>query len=120
VGQFADDKAVADAYAQAINRSGWPAAAATARRAPTTRPCWRPTAPPLQGSDCTTEPAGFDGEHTYDRGGETGRLACSTDDSTGERTLIWTDDRLAIETLAFQGGDPQAIIDWWRIDAGSY
>ncbi|MFL6073601.1 MAG: serine/threonine-protein kinase [Mycobacteriales bacterium] len=69
------------------------------------------------GADCTGEPSGFDGEYPYSRGGETGRLRCSTD-NTGDRSLIWTDDRLAIEGMAFQGRDPAAMIDWWRNDAG--
>ena len=76
--------------------------------------------PQLGGTDCTTETTdkdGFDGEHAYSRGGESGRLECATD-NTGERSMTWTDNRLAIEGLAFQGGDPAAMIDWWLNDAG--
>src|SRR3954452_23530521 len=70
-----------------------------------------------EGTDCAGEPSGFHGEHGYSRGGGTGRLRCDTDD-TGERSLIWTDDRLAIEVMAFQGNDPPEMLDWWRNDVG--
>lgn len=73
-------------------------------------------APEIGGEDCTGQTTGFNGEHAYTRGRETGRLTCSSD--SGRRSLTWTDDRLAIEVEAFQGGDPAAMIDWWRYDAG--
>jgi hypothetical protein len=73
--------------------------------------------PQPDSADCATLPSGFDGEHAYSRGGQTGRLECMTD-NTGERSLTWTDDRLSIEGMAFQGGDPAAMIDWWLNDAG--
>ena len=69
------------------------------------------------GQDCTTLPEGFAGESTYRRGGATGRLRCGTTES-GSRYLEWTDERSAIQVFAFQGGDPFAMIDWWRHDAG--
>src|SRR5207248_1599875 len=72
------------------------------------RASYGPTEP--QGDDCTGEPSGFHGEHSYSRGGGTGRLRCDTD-NTGERSLSWTDDRLSIEGMAFQAGDPAAAID---------
>jgi len=75
-------------------------------------------APDPGGADCTTATTDFGGEHSYSRGGETGRLRCFTTDNTGERDMIWTDDRLNIEGMAFQCGDPLAVLDWWRNDAG--
>ncbi|MFC0533693.1 Hsp70 family protein [Phytohabitans kaempferiae] len=69
-----------------------------------------------QGSDCTTLPSGFNGEAPYRRGGATGRLGCGQVE--GNRWLEWTTDHLAIRAFAFQGGDPAAMIDWWRHDAG--
>lgn len=74
--------------------------------------------PEMDGADCTTETTGFSGEHAYSRGHETGRLQCSTTDDTGERDMVWTDNRLSIEGFAFEGGDPAAMIDWWLNDAG--
>ena len=74
--------------------------------------------PEVDGADCTTEPEGFNGEHSYSRGRETGRLQCSTTDDTGERDMVWTDTRLSIEGFAFDGGDPAAMIGWWLNDAG--
>lgn len=74
--------------------------------------------PEVDGADCTTATDSFYGEHSYTRGGETGRLECDTTDNTGERSMMWTDNRLAIEGLAFDGGDPAAMIDWWLNDAG--
>jgi hypothetical protein len=68
--------------------------------------------------DCTTLPSAFDGEHAYNRGGQTGRLQCGSDDNSPNKDLVWTDDQLAIEAFAFQGHDPTAMIDWWRDDAG--
>ena len=74
--------------------------------------------PELGGADCTALPNGFDGEHAYNRGGQTGRLQCSSQDNSPNKDLVWTDDQLAIEAFAFQGREPVAMIDWWRDDAG--
>ncbi|MCI2420907.1 serine/threonine protein kinase [Saccharopolyspora sp. K220] len=70
------------------------------------------------GEDCITLPPDFNGDRGYSRGGSTGRLRCGFDESTGERTLAWTDDRLAIAVHAHQGTEPFAMIDWWTHDAG--
>ncbi|HEY4021994.1 MAG TPA: serine/threonine-protein kinase [Pseudonocardiaceae bacterium] len=70
------------------------------------------------GSDCTTQPSGFSGEHEYSRAGQTGRLQCFSPDNTSDRDIEWTDDQLAIEAFAFQGRDTAAVIDWWRNAAG--
>jgi hypothetical protein len=67
--------------------------------------------------DCTKLPEGFEGESPYQRGGVTGRLRCATGED-GNRRLIWTSDQSAIQAFAFRGGDPTAMIDWWRHDAG--
>ncbi|MBF9135068.1 hypothetical protein I0C86_40025, partial [Plantactinospora sp. S1510] len=69
------------------------------------------------GADCTALPRRFAGESSYRRGRVTGRLQCGSDES-GNRWLEWTTDQLAIQAFAFQGGDPAAMIDWWRHDAG--
>jgi actin-like ATPase involved in cell morphogenesis len=66
---------------------------------------------------CTTFPDGFSGESAYRRGGATGRLLCGRTEN-GSPYLEWTTDHLAIQAFAFQGGDPPAMIDWWRHDAG--
>ncbi|MEH1124361.1 Hsp70 family protein [Micromonospora sp. CPCC 206061] len=67
--------------------------------------------------DCTKLPRGFVGEAPWQRGGLSGRLSCATGEN-GNRRLVWTSDQLAIQAFAFQGGDPTAMIDWWRHDAG--
>ncbi|MBE1491443.1 Hsp70 family protein [Plantactinospora soyae] len=69
------------------------------------------------GADCTKQPRSFAGESSYQRGRVSGRLRCGSDES-GNRWLEWTTDELAIASFAFQGGDPAAMIDWWRHDAG--
>ncbi|MDQ7908162.1 Hsp70 family protein [Phytohabitans sp. ZYX-F-186] len=69
------------------------------------------------GKDCTRLPDGFNGESRYSRGGATGRLRCGQSEN-GNRYLEWTTDQLAVQAFAFQGGDPFAMIDWWRHDAG--
>ncbi|MFB9903501.1 serine/threonine-protein kinase [Allokutzneria oryzae] len=71
-----------------------------------------------EGKDCRDLPAGFEGDHSYSRGGTTGHLRCSTVKETGERMLSWTDDRLAVRAVAYRGTDPYAMIDWWTHDAG--
>jgi hypothetical protein len=71
------------------------------------------------GNDCATAPPDFNGSRAYSRvNGSTGRLRCGVYDSTGERTLEWSDDRLAIAVYAHQGTEPFAMIDWWTHDAG--
>jgi Hsp70 protein len=67
--------------------------------------------------DCTKLPEGFSGESRYRRGGLTGWLSCGQL-ANGNRYLEWTTDQLAIQAFAFQGGDPFAMIDWWRHEAG--
>ncbi len=74
--------------------------------------------PQPDGQDCTDPANGFGGEHSYSRAGQTGRLECFTPDNTQDRDMQWTDDQLAIETFAFQGRDPAAMLDWWTNDAG--
>jgi hypothetical protein len=69
------------------------------------------------GRACTTLPDGFTGEAAYRLGRATGRLRCGTNED-GSRYLEWTHDGLAVQAFAFQGGDPAAMIDWWRHDAG--
>jgi len=66
---------------------------------------------------CTALPEGFNAETSYRRGGYTGRLRCGQS-GNGNRYLEWTTDQLSIQAFAFQGGDPFAMIDWWRHDAG--
>lgn len=66
---------------------------------------------------CTALPDGFSANTSYRRGAATGWLRCGTAQN-GNRWLEWTDDRLLIQAFAFQGGDPFAMIDWWRHDAG--
>lgn len=49
-----------------------------------------------------------------------GRLACAFTDE-GEPTVIWTDDRVAILSVAFDfsgTSDPTALLDWWAEDEG--
>jgi hypothetical protein len=74
--------------------------------------------PQPDGQDCTDPANSFNGEHSYNRAGQTGRLECFTPDNTQDRDMQWTDDQLAIETFAFQGRDPAAMLDWWTNDAG--
>ncbi|MEJ3747667.1 Hsp70 family protein [Actinomycetes bacterium KLBMP 9797] len=69
------------------------------------------------GEACTTLPRAFAGESRYQRGGHSGWLRCGTSES-GNRWLEWTSEELAIQAFAFHGGDPTAMIDWWRHDAG--
>jgi hypothetical protein len=66
---------------------------------------------------CTALPDGFGAETSYRRGGFTGRLRCG-ESGNGNRWLEWTTDQLLVQAFAFQGGDPYAMIDWWRHDAG--
>ncbi|MGI5213491.1 serine/threonine-protein kinase [Plantactinospora sp. CA-290183] len=67
--------------------------------------------------DCTPDAPGFRGEQPYARGGSTGRLLCHRSDGAGYY-LVWTDERRAIQVFAFQGSDPEVLLDWWRHDAG--
>ena len=67
---------------------------------------------------CTDQPSGFSADRPYSRGGHTGRLACATLDSSGERYLKWTDDQTRILAVAHRGTEPFAMIDWWTHDAG--
>ncbi|MCW6008660.1 Hsp70 family protein [Micromonospora sp. CPCC 205371] len=71
----------------------------------------------LGDDDCTKLPENFEGESPYQRGGVSGRLRCATGEN-GNRWLVWTSDQSAIQAFAFRGGDPTAMIDWWRHDAG--
>jgi hypothetical protein len=72
---------------------------------------------PASDKKCTALPRPFRGEAPYRRGRMSGWLRCGTDDA-GNRWLEWTTDQVAIRAFAFQGGDPAAMIDWWRHDAG--
>jgi hypothetical protein len=94
--------------AQIVFYYQFPTQAAMRRSYGTTRP---------GDDDCTKLPDNFAGEAPYRRGGVSGRLSCATGEN-GNRWLVWTTDQLAIQAFAFQGGDPTAMIDWWRHDAG--
>jgi hypothetical protein len=94
--------------AQIVFYYQFPTQAAMRRSYGTTRP---------GDDDCTRLPDNFAGEAPYRRGGVSGRLSCATGEN-GNRWLVWTTDQLAIQAFAFQGGDPTAMIDWWRHDAG--
>lgn len=70
---------------------------------------------------CTESPESFNAEHSYPADGtRVGRLGCETDKDTGERTMRWTDDPLAVIAVAHQGTAPYAMVDWWTHDAGPY
>lgn len=68
------------------------------------------------GGDCRTNPANFDGDAPYERGGDSGRLSCGA--VNGNHTLIWTSNNLNILVLAFQGRDPARLLSWWENGAG--
>jgi tRNA A-37 threonylcarbamoyl transferase component Bud32 len=68
------------------------------------------------GADCTTQPADFHGDAPYHNGAATGRLGCVK--LTNGPSLTWTNDAQEILTMAFGGGDPGILLDWWRFDAG--
>jgi len=72
---------------------------------------------PARDKACTALPRPFAGEAPYRRGGLTGWLRCGTNEN-GRRWLEWTTEQLGIQAFAFNGGDPAAMIDWWRHDAG--
>ncbi|WP_051790922.1 serine/threonine-protein kinase [Amycolatopsis jejuensis] len=67
---------------------------------------------------CTDLPEKFSADRPYSRGGRTGRLACGTVDSDGERYLKWTDDQAGVLAVAHRGSDAFPMIDWWNHDAG--
>jgi hypothetical protein len=68
------------------------------------------------GPDCTTRPPKFIGAAPYMDATKTGVLGCGTN-SNGPY-LIWSDDRLNIIVMAFGGGDPVTMLEWWRHQAG--
>jgi len=68
------------------------------------------------GPDCARRPKPFVGDAPYRRAGDSGRLGCA--DVGGRPSLVWTSDKLRIATFAYQGYDPEYLIDWWRGDAG--
>jgi len=68
------------------------------------------------GPGCAAKPKPFVGDAPYRERGDSGRLGCGV--SGGQPFLAWTSEKLRIATFAFQGYDPDALLEWWRADAG--
>jgi hypothetical protein len=68
------------------------------------------------GPSCAATPNPFVGDAPYQEHGDSGRLGCAV--SGKHPFLAWTSNRLRIATFAFQGYDPDALLEWWRGDAG--
>jgi hypothetical protein len=68
------------------------------------------------GPNCAATPKPFVGDAPYRQRGDSGRLGCGQ--SGRQPFLAWTSDRLRIATFAFQGYDPDSLLEWWRGDAG--
>src|ERR1044072_6376807 len=64
------------------------------------------------GPDCARTPKPFVGDGPYRQRGDSGRLGCAT--SGGGPYLAWTSDKHRIATFAFQGWNPDALVEWWR------
>jgi serine/threonine protein kinase len=68
------------------------------------------------GPDCARKPKPFVGDAPYRRAGDSGRLGCA--EVSGLPSMVWTSDKLRIATFAYQGYDPDSLLEWWRSDAG--
>jgi serine/threonine protein kinase len=67
------------------------------------------------GGDCLANPPNFIADAPYERGGDSGRLSCS---STNNLHLTWTSNRFNILVFAFQGWSQQDLLAWWQNGAG--